>query len=863
MMLNELKNLVLTDKWFYMDDLYFMMNIADTREQVHLLELKKETIVVKVNGFNEINIKNIRANSLVINCNQIELVRQIKGYLIQELNLASNRIHTIDSEAFSNLNGLKKLVLDDNIIGELDRSLLLSLTSLTSLSLKKNRLIMLQDELFEGLVNLIELDLESNLIDKLNENTFKGLRSLETLKLGFNCIVSIDSATFASLIYLSELDLKYNFLIELDPNLLVNNLSLCKFSIESNFVSELDPSFFSSNMKLKLVCLIGNRFNRRIYDKSMHGDDVVFEEHPIVNCVNSKKSKRRVNLIRTRRGKNLPRIRNVSLIKHIKDKSRVKDLDLSRNHLIGFDTHVFDLFARLESLDLSFNSIKSLPSKCFESLSTLGKINLSHNQLVELNADTFQGLIRLKQIDLSFNKLKHLNDESLFKTNIRLNQINLNGNRLTRIDENLFVECDKISVDLSMNRLRSIKLNKLTISSINLKFNRIKAAKFESTSAADALHFSNVNLANNNLGDLNANLFSYEPNLIELNFSFNQITKINKSFIASNQSLMILDLSFNLLKTFDLGCLTRLRRLKNLHLGGNNLKSIRIRTGKSKFSKDSLVKSLENVRIADEMNNNGKRRVNLGEMRMNRLRELHLSHNSIDHLGGDDDPRLMTMTSIPIQSIFTRLKFGSLVKLDLSYNNLIKLDEPKLFESMISLQILRLNSNKLEHIDSNMFASLTKLTYLNLANNRLTKVDDWLLLKQHKLKYLSLRDNKLVYLNARTLFYNCRKLKKLNLSKNQLTNESVNANAFEAIKFSLERLNLNHNQLRQIHLMREMKCVRELFVRGNSIDMEDELNVRALETNKKLGMSQQLRRRFQKSKTLPYYGHSESSASSK
>lgn len=108
---------------------------------------------------------------------------------LTSLDLSSNAIEAVTSEAFAGLRNLTFLNLKNNSIEVIDSLVFVTLTGLTRLDLSENRLISLPDDLFVPLVGLVGLDLAHNHLQDFG--TLRGLEGVETVNLEDNDIVSV------------------------------------------------------------------------------------------------------------------------------------------------------------------------------------------------------------------------------------------------------------------------------------------------------------------------------------------------------------------------------------------------------------------------------------------------------------------------------------------------------------------------------------------------------------------------------------------------------------------------------------------------------------------------------------------------
>ncbi|XP_044259138.1 protein artichoke-like [Tribolium madens] len=410
-------------------------------------------------------------------------------------------------------------------------------------------------------------------------------------------------------------------------------------------------------------------------------------------------------------------------------------LSLKYNRITNVKENYFANLSMLEDLDLSFNNIASVNSKSFVGLKRLRVLSLQNNILTELPPDLFKDQIEsLYLLDLSFNKLVTINSELV--SNIKtLDSIYLNNNNLKSLNGYVFNNTKGLkNIYISNNNLQA--LNNLTLPStitlLNASFNLIKSMSFLDHAVIDLLDMSSngitslknlvfenatikqlnldqnylgihrgdnqsdffrsllaietLSLSNNNLQQLNRNVFTHNKVLNKLNLTGNYLD--NGDFLNVLTKLEYLNLSFN---NFDSNInLTVLSNLKELDISFNNLHQI-------PFNFLAGLKFLQNLNLS----NNKIAKVTLGCFRdLQRLRIIDLSNNQISSLD---------------VGVFVGL-FG-LTELNLSNNELMQLNG-EVFHNMRFLRVLNLRKTKINYtIVENILSQSLSLRNLDLAEN--------------------------------------------------------------------------------------------------------------------------------------------------
>ena len=145
----------------------------------------------------------------------------------ETLRVLNNKIHTIESGAWNGLVSLKTLFLNSNEIKVLKKDSFNYLSACEHLDFTYNKIHTIESETWNGLSSLRELDLRGNQFEVIRENSFSHLSVCETLDLSDNKIHTIESGAWYGLISLKHLRLDNNEIKELKKDSF-SHLSACK-----------------------------------------------------------------------------------------------------------------------------------------------------------------------------------------------------------------------------------------------------------------------------------------------------------------------------------------------------------------------------------------------------------------------------------------------------------------------------------------------------------------------------------------------------------------------------------------------------------------------------------------------------------
>lgn len=226
---------------------------------------------------------------------------------------------------------------------------------------------------------------------------------------------------------------------------------------------------------------------------------------------------------------------------------RLTVLDLTKNNLTFLPETIFANLLTLNHLDLSSNKLQEIPKNLFEQLTELERLDLNDNQIKYLHDDTFQSNAKLKQLHLEQNQLEFNGNSTIFEKTPNLLHIYLRNNLITTFPSRLYGKL--LSLDLSLNKLKELKLNIESLPSDN-------SDEFE------------LIVMGNSLAQVPAvNISKNREILIEA--ANNPITNISIDHLPDN--LKSLDVSNNLIRTLNLELLERTKKMIKFEMKGNPL----------------------------------------------------------------------------------------------------------------------------------------------------------------------------------------------------------------------------------------------------------------------------------------------------
>ncbi|XP_006820699.2 uncharacterized protein LOC102804019 [Saccoglossus kowalevskii] len=512
--------------------------------------------------------------------------------------------------------------------------------------------------------------------------------------------------------------------------------------------------------------------------------------------------------------------------------SDITTLILRGNNLTVLEDSAFKGLVNLEHLDLSHNYISDIALGAFEGLDRLNVLKLSHNDiyiipitaliktpmLQELYTDNnllrdvpkaLTKLHNLLYLDLSYNKIPQVNFDQTFQSLKTLDVLNLAGNTISTIHNDDFIGFNGtklLRLDLSHNNLQTVNqeafhpfmnIHTLDLSgtlltpsyvgevlyglqNVQLQELILREIGWQQLTQNTFQAMTNstlcvLDLSQNYLSIITAHLLPL-PNLRQLNLAYNSIGVIHSGAFDNLMSLTILNLTANYLTTYP-----NFKPLQNtvqtIDLSDNKLTGeIPIDAFKGLERLSSLDMSVNNI--------NGMLKSGIFNSQSKSLHKLDLSYNKIEQFA---------------ENVFYNTTVLRMI--DLSHNNLSKIDGTIPYRHLFDCTHLDLSHNNISQIVSNAFFGMNALQYLDLSYNALNvgglfEYNSTVFLPiRNSLSNLVLSGNNLDSIHPGTfqVLYN---LKNLDLADNNI--EVLGQGLFKDLS-NLEVLELQYNLIRTVN----------------------------------------------------------------
>ncbi|XP_033111740.1 leucine-rich repeat and immunoglobulin-like domain-containing nogo receptor-interacting protein 2 [Anneissia japonica] len=295
---------------------------------------------------------------------------------LQQLDLSSNQISSINPGGFSGLNKLKILWLSFNRITSLTSKVFQAMPNLEVLHLEGNAIVTISADAFAGLTRLKEINLNANRLQNLPENVFHSVPNLVRLSLSENVLnLPTTSRVFTSLLSLADLEVEGNRFTSI-PN--INGMrSLSDLDLTDNQITVIRNNTFSTNVRLRELKFGRNR----------------------IASIQSNAFTGIAGLLELDLGFNLLTYLPEQSISHM---ILLERLLLNNNQLPSISNDLSSM-TKLQVLRLDSNVLRELPS--LRGNTAMTSIGLRTNKLTTFDSANIASMPQLTRIDLRNNLL--------------------------------------------------------------------------------------------------------------------------------------------------------------------------------------------------------------------------------------------------------------------------------------------------------------------------------------------------------------------------------------------------------------------------------------------------------------------------
>ena len=192
---------------------------------------------------------------------------------------------------------------------------------------------------------------------------------------------------------------------------------------------------------------------------------------------------------------------------------RLQVLDLTGNVISYISPTLFTGLQDLVRIELSDNRIFQIMSGAFSNMQSLVFLNFENNTMVRLDDNVFFNLPKLKELNLAKNSISYIGHNAFASYSSLLERLNLSNNLLTVIPDFLFTEARLIDLDLSFNSI-TFSHWKEAVSRIDGHSLVLRHLNPIVGYTVQAIREKIIRLQNNNITGIDLSLFSYSEGVI-------------------------------------------------------------------------------------------------------------------------------------------------------------------------------------------------------------------------------------------------------------------------------------------------------------------------------------------------------------
>ncbi|XP_014471116.1 PREDICTED: chaoptin isoform X3 [Dinoponera quadriceps] len=550
-----------------------MISLQDLRQMRNLRFLsisRMPQATLSADDFLEfgMDIKELRIVHSNLNAIKSHAFMHVRG--IKYLDFSENSISTIDDEAFSEVgHSLLTLKMSHGLsstISEIPNRPFKSLTNLQHLDFSNNKIRSLPATSFHFLKRIKRIELQDNEIDNIPKGTFQGdiHSTLEEINFAFNQVKNLQTHTFVDLSALMTINLEDNAIERIERRAFMNMNRLKYINLRGNKIRDITDEAFQNLPDLEFLDLAYNKLNEF--------DFASFDQVGTLSSFKVNVSHNEISRLWVNSTTFTPPIGgNVQ--------SNIKVLDLSYNNISDIMKYYFKpVEYSLTHLYLSNNELKNITQGIFGNMPHLQWLDLRHNELYEVDFDCFKNTKNLQVLLLSWNDITDIPAEALRPLK-KLRIVDLSHNKLRSLPDNLFIDANIESLDLSHNQFTRLPIKSMSLTSAaslaNLDMSWNILSGIHNTDTIFRLRgLVWLDLSYNRLVRLDDGVFSDLPYLAHLDLSHNKqliLETRGRTFYGLEDTLLYLSLSnISLLSVPELP----LRHLQTLYLAHNELASI-------------------------------------------------------------------------------------------------------------------------------------------------------------------------------------------------------------------------------------------------------------------------------------------------
>ncbi|CAG9799055.1 unnamed protein product [Chironomus riparius] len=298
-----------------------------------------------------------------------------------ELNLSKNKLDQIPSGTFKYLTDLHTLNLADNSLSDLETKVFQMLTKLKILDLSRNPLEDLQPDIFKDIIDLKVLKCRGCRLQNINPQVYNLLNQLTDLDLGNNQFKYLDKDEFKDLKHLRRLHLDNNQLSVVVDFIFQRQRNLLYLDLSRNRLAKISGRAFNNLFNLTYLDISYNKLSALELDYMCH--------LPKLQTLNISGNVQ-LNLLDIRPVfQNMTELRSLSIadiasmpLGIFVPLSNLLMLNISGTHLNNETIQILNPLAKLKELDLSRNQLTGFEEDFAIKLLNIDDVKFEQNPFV-------------------------------------------------------------------------------------------------------------------------------------------------------------------------------------------------------------------------------------------------------------------------------------------------------------------------------------------------------------------------------------------------------------------------------------------------------------------------------------------------
>ena len=428
---------------------------------------------------------------------------------LQELYIQHNSVNEIASDALTGLTSLRVFNVSYNSLDSLPEALFASTRDLREIHLQHNELRILPRGAFTRLEQLLVLNLAGNRLgsDTVDETTFLGLIRLIVLDLSYNVLSRIDARMFKDLFFLQILDLRNNSITHIESNSFLPLYNLHTLELSENRLHSVGAQLFNGLYVLNRLTLAGNavvtidgqafKNCSDLKELDLSGNELTSVPDALRDLAFLKTldlGENKINDFHNGSFRNLNQLTGLRLISNeignlsrgmLWDLPNLQILNLARNKVQHIEIHAFERNQRLEAIRLDGNFLSDI-NGIFTSVTSLLLLNLSENHIewfdyafipsnlkwLDIHGNFIESLgnyynirdLKVRTLDASHNRITELNPASV-PDSVEL--LFINNNYINTVRANTFTgKVNLTRVDMYANMIETMELTSLRLTPV-------------------------------------------------------------------------------------------------------------------------------------------------------------------------------------------------------------------------------------------------------------------------------------------------------------------------------------------------------------------------------------------------------------